>query len=455
MAQNATSRLRSRTAAAFAEEERDGLKLALKVRVVALTIIIAWQAIDNPETGVAYYFNLLEIFAFMVLGAAHFACLTARRYAPSLNYVFVALDCALMAVIFSVETPFVSIALPPAIIMDTARFLFFFMFLMQATFSLRPSLVLWSGFCVVVARAAMWLWFAGQPGVYTNLDLEEQTAEAWIAAGSDLNFLFLGYAATEFLVVSIVAAGLAVVVARSRNLVRNRLFAERTRASLARYFSPNVADRLSRADAPFATARQQEVAVLFADIIGFTKLCENAAPGEVVDLLRGYHDRLGRAVFDNQGTLDKYIGDGMMATFGTPDPTPDDAANALTCAFDMIAALEAWNAERRAAGAAPIRVGVGVHFGAVVAGDIGNDRRLEYSVIGDTVNVASRLEQLTRSLGAPLVVSDDLVAAAGAAAHPPAAHLGRLARAGEQEIRGREGSVPVWVLAATGRAGAE
>ena len=117
-----------------------------------------------------------------------------------------------------------------------------------------------------------------------------------------------------------------------------------------------------------------------------------------LNLLRDYHDRLGQAVFDNNGTLDKYIGDGLMATFGTPDPGPQDAANALQCAMDMIASLEDWNAERIGEGKAPVRVGIGLHYGAVIAGDIGNERRLEYSVIGDTVNIASRLEHLTRNL---------------------------------------------------------
>ena len=121
--------------------------------------------------------------------------------------------------------------------------------------------------------------------------------------------------------------------------------------------------------------------------------------------------RLGQTVFDNEGTLDKYIGDGLMATFGTPEPSPHDAKNALQCAMDMIVALAKWNAERVAAGEAPVRVGIGLHYGLVIAGDIGNERRLEYSVIGDTVNIASRLEQLTRSLNTPLVVSDSLVKA--------------------------------------------
>lgn len=421
--------------------------LAAKVRIAALMLVIAWQVVESPETGLNYYYNLLEIFAFVVLGALQYVCASRQFYPRVLSYVFVVIDCLLIAVIFSTNSPFDGIVMPPSIMMETARFLYFFMFLMQAAFGFQPALVLWCGFWIVVARLGMWTWFINVPGAYTNFDLEEQSIEAFLVAGTDLNFLYLGYAATEIVVVVIVSAGLAVVVARSRSLAKNRISAERTRSSLARYFSPNVADRLSQSDAPFSMPRQQRVAVLFADIVGFTKLCETASPEDVIGLLREYHDRLGQSVFDNGGTLDKYIGDGLMATFGTPDPTPDDAAHALDCAFDMIDALEKWNTERQAAGIARVSVGIGIHYGLVVAGDIGNDRRLEYSVVGDAVNIASRLEHMTRRLGTPLAVSDDLVRSLEGSDGKNRRLLNRLKKVGEQDVRGRAAPVLVWTLA--------
>lgn len=447
MSEKIPSRLQERSEAAFAEEERRGIMLAAKVRTAALCLVLFWQAIDSPETGLTYYFNLLEIFVFVVLGGFQYIAARKRYIGRRLQYVFVSVDCILLALVFTLGSPFDDDPLPPAIAMDTARFLYFFLFLMQASFSFRPSLVVWSGLSIILARLGMWLWFLSQPSVFSNLDLEEQTIEAWFDAGSDLNFLFLGYAAAELLVVSIVSAGLAIVVARSRRLVQNLLSTERKRASLARYFSPNVVSQLSNSNAQIAAARQQEVAVLFADIMGFTKLCENASAEEVIDLLREYHDRLGKAVFGNQGTLDKYIGDGLMATFGTPDPSPNDPKNALNCAFEMIDALNGWNEERFLSGVQPIRVGIGLHWGPVVAGDIGNERRLEYGVIGDTVNIASRIEHLTRDLDAQLVVSDELVSAIRKSVS--VANLDRLALAGYQEIRGRGSGIKVWVYSST------
>lgn len=192
----------------------------------------------------------------------------------------------------------------------------------------------------------------------------------------------------------------------------------------------NVLDELSSLEAGIAAGRQQNVAVLFVDIMGFTKLCENATADEEIELLRDYHDRLGKSVFDNSGTLDKYIGDGLMATFGTPTPSAHDPANALNCAFEMIAALDKWNAERDLSGKEPVRVGVGLDWGSVVAGDIVNERQLEYGVIGDNVNVASRIEHLTGELNTQLVVSDDLVQAIKQNDAIP--DLSRLTDAGEQ-----------------------
>ena len=101
-------------------------------------------------------------------------------------------------------------------------------------------------------------------------------------------------------------------------------------------------------------------------------------------------------MFAHGGTLDKFIGDSVMATFGTPQPGPRDAAHALACARAMLASLGVWNSERTARGEMALRAGIGLHFGPVVLGDIGDERRLEFAVLGDTVNTASRLEGLTR-----------------------------------------------------------
>lgn len=256
MTDTVQARIKSRSDAAFAEEERHGTMLAAQVRTAALLLVLLWQVIDNPETGPSYWFNLLGILSFVLLGGLQYIAAYSRRGGRGLQYLFVTLDCILLAAFFSMRLPFDTTPLPPAIATNSAQFLFFFMFLMQASFSFRPSLVLWCGGRIVVARAGMWTLFLNQPGAYSNVDLPERTVEAWIAAGSDLNFLYLGYAAIEVIIVLIMSGGLAVLVARSRRLVRKFISTERKRASLARYFSPNVVDQLSSSDDGLAAGRQ-------------------------------------------------------------------------------------------------------------------------------------------------------------------------------------------------------
>jgi adenylate cyclase len=154
------------------------------------------------------------------------------------------------------------------------------------------------------------------------------------------------------------------------------------------------------------------VSVLFADIVGFTAQCETMPPADAIALLREFHLRMEQTVYEFGGTLDKYLGDGVMATFGTPHPGPQDASNALACARAMLDRVDAWNAERRRQGLEAVRIGIGAHCGQVVLGDVGSDRHIEFAVIGDAVNVASRLEALTRDVGVDIVVSDRLAALA-------------------------------------------
>jgi adenylate cyclase len=165
----------------------------------------------------------------------------------------------------------------------------------------------------------------------------------------------------------------------------------------------------------------------------------------VVATLRAFHGKLERAVFDHGGTLDKFLGDGVMATFGTPTVGPHDARNALAAARAACAAIASWNAERAARGEPAIQVSIGIHYGPVVLGDIGSERRMEFAVLGDVVNVAERLEGLTRRLGCQIVVSDDTVQALRKESPGEVdALLAGFGAAPAQELRGRAQPVAVW-----------
>ena len=223
---------------------------------------------------------------------------------------------------------------------------------------------------------------------------------------------------------------------------RLRLSAERQRENLARYLPPAMVDELAASDSPFGADRTQHAAVLFADIIGFTPMSERLSPADAMALLREFHALVERQVFAHDGMLDKFLGDGALAVFGVTGGDVGQARAALACARGIVDDVRQWSADRAAGGNQPVRIGIGVHYGLVLIGAIGGDRQFQFTVVGDTVNVASRLAQLTRPLSAAIVASDPAVEAARAAGG--AVEVDGFEALPEQAIRGRHRSLGVW-----------
>ena len=234
-------------------------------------------------------------------------------------------------------------------------------------------------------------------------------------------------------------------VAKLREMDRLRLAAERARNNLSRYFSPNIVDLLAAQDEPLGAGRRETVAVLFADIVAFTQMSELMAPEDVLAMLREFHTRMTAEIFAGGGTVDQYMGDGIIAVFGAPAASPNDAANALHCAEMMLDALERWNHEREEKGDARLDIGIGLNYGPVVLGDVGSEHAMSFTAIGDTVNTAARLQVMTRSLHTPLVVGDAVVRAIQASSPEIAAErIDRLEDRGEYSLRGRASPVRIW-----------
>ena len=173
-----------------------------------------------------------------------------------------------------------------------------------------------------------------QPDVVTRFDhLPDMTRTEELAQHLDpLDSTSIPDVLIQQVVVLILVAGaLAAVVHRSRRLNTGQVAAARERANLARYFSPNVVEALAGRDQPVGTTQRQDVAVLFADMVGFTTMAETIRAREVMDLLRDFHGRMEDQVFQHNGTMEKFIGDAMLATFGTPEKGERDALDALDC----------------------------------------------------------------------------------------------------------------------------
>ena len=431
---------------ALAADKREGLLLATRARWVALAVIAVFLPFLNTTWSVLYY-------EFLLLGFAltGWAQLKIGRVGRSRAELFLmGCELALLTFIVVVPNPFSVVTWPTAMQYRFENFLYFFILLAGATmaYSWRTVLAmgtwttgLWLGAMVLVLlfgveqaelSAAAETAFAGHP---------------FLIALLDPNAVDIGLRFQEIVVFLITAGVLALGGWRANRLLHRQAEVARQRANLARHFAPTMVDQLATRDQPLGDVRAQPVAVLFADIVGFTKLAERQSPEEVVATLREFHSLMERAVFDNGGTLDKFLGDGLMVTFGTPDEGPEDADNGLRCARAMHTSVAAWNGDRRARGAEPIRLSVGMHYGEVVLGDIGSARRLEFAVLGDVVNVANRLEALTRELDASIIVSAACTEAIQRNGGASDALLEDFVDAGRQALRGREESLDIWLLA--------
>lgn len=210
------------------------------------------------------------------------------------------------------------------------------------------------------------------------------------------------------------SAILALTTRRTRRAIREAYVQASRAATLSRYFSPEVVDELTRRPEATATfGSRMRIGVVFADLRGFTAMAEAMDPAELARFLSEFRSRIAAPAIAHGGVVDKYIGDAIMVVFGAPVSRVDDASRALQCATEMADVIVAWSADRVRQGKAPMAAGIGAHFGTAFAGVLSDGRMLEYTVIGDTVNVASRLADIPRADRTELIVSAELAEAAG------------------------------------------
>ena len=205
-----------------------------------------------------------------------------------------------------------------------------------------------------------------------------------------------------------IATWICVFAGRNRvELVKTVSNANARRERLQRYFSPGVGAILEETeDDALTKGKECALSIIFVDIRGFTELSDRLACREVVELLNAYHTHMVEAVFHYGGTLDKYLGDGLIAYFNAPVGQPDHAERAIRCALAMEKELAKLNSELESQGKSPIEIGIGIHTGQAIVGDIGAPHRREFTAIGSAVNVASRLESMTKEIGTGIVVSE-------------------------------------------------
>ena len=293
----------------------------------------------------------------------------------------------------------------------------FFVFILLSTLRLDFWLSVWTG--VVAAGLQMMLVLVLLPADPTNSTIESLPL---FYAGRSIVLLGSG-----------VVAGLVALSLRRQfeNSMQAGAARDRVTNLFGQHVSPAVVERLLAAQAE-PPSELRTVCVLFLDIRGFTAMTLRRSAGETVELLNAFFADMIEVVDHHHGIINKFLGDGFLALFGAPLADPAAANNALAAARAMIEAVEAWNKERPTQA---LRIGIGIHMGEAVTGTVGSPRRKEYTVIGETVNLAARLEQLTKETGAQVLISSSVHAAV---AGDGATDLGPL------PIRGYDDKVHVW-----------
>lgn len=293
----------------------------------------------------------------------------------------------LMALIWSFHRTYWQ---PPSFYLKSPTLLYVFIFISLRALRFEARYVLLAGMTAVAGWSALVVYAvreAGPDGV-TRDYVESMTR----------NSILLGAEFDKLISISLVTLVLALAVVRARRALVAAAVEGSAKRELARFFDPDVARQITSAEQEISAGQgvHREAAVLFLDIRGFTPMAAAMPPDDVMKLLSEYQGVVVPAILAAGGAIDKFLGDGILATFGAAIPSPTHAADALRAVDGTLAAVDAWNTARAAKGQGSLAVNAAVASGLVVFGAVGDPHRLEVTVIGDAVNLAAKLEKHTK-----------------------------------------------------------
>lgn len=360
------------------------------LRLVAFVILVV-----NLMVGEHDYNILIHVHVVLGYGVATFLALglaLARRGPAWTATAFVVVDAVLVVALFHEHLFAPSKTIDHSLTAPTLAI--GFLLLTHVALRLKPWLI-WLFSSLVVAG---WLSLLGGTvaersweGAFQERNWSAPLAEGALAAA-------FGF-----------AAFVCYLLIKDHNvLLMGAVSNEKRRRNLARFFSPGVLAELQTRGTSLNLSRRR-AAVMFVDLRSFTSLSETIPPEDVAELLVDYRQLVTQAVFAFNGTVDKFIGDGVMAVFGQPHTAPDDTARALQCALHLKTSLAHWKESRLQEGKPALDAGIGLHVGSVLGGVLQSGSHDEFTVIGDAVNVAERLERLSTGLNATIVVSEAVI----------------------------------------------
>jgi len=423
--------------ATFTRAEQSGLRLAIKGRTFALGLIAIWFVVSRPFPQAMALLGL--IVGFGLLGMAHYRLIGSPHDRWWWKYVFITIDIAVLAAAIALAPLSPSGEVPQVLAFRNSAFNYFYVVLAVAAFAISPWLVLWSGLAITISWWVAFGWVtSGIENAVTWWDMPPApTAEEYFAVFLSPDFVGTGSRIQETLVLLVTAVILAIGVQRARGMVSAQARADQERELVTKTFGQYVPEAVAAAlieDRGVLAPKQQVATVLFLDIQGFTARAESMPPTQVIAMLNGFFEVVAEAITRHNGVIIQFIGDAVMATFNVPLEDTQHAARAVRAAQEIATLV----GDRRFQGAR-LGVRIGLNTGPLAAGSVGGSGRQAYTVYGDTVNLAARLEAMNKDYGTWLLADHATVLAAG----PDFAWL----EIGEVAIRGKQQPAQLFTLA--------
>ena len=386
----------------------DRVRQAIRLQQERSEIIIGWVQLllvalvatvyesTSMPTGVVQDEYSFETKVFVVFGAFCIVRLVLayrRLLRPWMLYVSVVADIALlMGLIYSFHYKY---AQPAAFYLKAPTLLYVFLFIALRALRFEARFVLFTGLVAVLGWTLLVLYVLsgmGGPDYPVTDDFVEYLTSNVVLFHAEVD---------KVIAIALTTIVLALAISRARHLLVRAVSEGAAARDLSRFFDPEVAQRIRGAATAIKAGEGElrDVAILTVDLRGFTRLSTELAPDDVMKVLQDYQGRICPRIVGNGGSIDKFLGDGILASFGAVTPSTTPAADAMRAADAVLEAAEQWARDRRAAGLPPLALGMALSAGRVVFGAVGDGERLEFTVIGDAVNFTAKLEKHNKEEG--------------------------------------------------------
>ena len=376
-------------------------RLSAIVRMVIfftlLSLVMATKINHHHE-----YFALSTVAAYGAVAVIALVLAWRRLFHPVLPYTYVTFDVTLVCLSILLINRMLD--LPPHMAFTVPASAMVYVVLAHAAMRFRPGLVVYAGVLAIVLMAISIALMPGPPALVPfSLGIQQV----------DLLQSLLHSRILPFVIIALTTLALWATSRRTYDMLQESIDYSRRLGTLSRFFSPSLAERLARESGlQLSSGRRQRCAIMFIDICKFTEIARDMDPESLSVWLAEFRGVVTRVIFEHGGMVDKFIGDAVLAVFGAFQPEADDADRAIRCGLNVLRGIEAWSASQQARSRPSVGIGIGIHYGEVFVGAVGSEQMLEFTVLGDVVNQAERLERLTRTVNGSFLVTRDLLEAA-------------------------------------------